>query len=310
MLLGWIGCWCAITCAAQLPTFEGLKRLNGTNLFVRVVGKGDPLVIMHGGPGMNQSYLVPHLMPLAKRYQLIFFDQRASGQSAVPLPDSISLDFTADDIEAIRQEWKLEKISLLSHSWGVIPAVHYALDHPDRVHKMIWCNPVPLSTEYNTDLALAQQKRMTRQDSVDRARILQSPEFKAGDAQAYHQLLLLSFRHSFHNSIQAKKFIYETPANYVQASRALFAGMGDDLSEYNYYNNLKECVAPVLILHGTYDAIPLSIQQRAIENLPKGFLRTFPASGHFVFIDEPDRFRKEVIGFLSPTPPKKGAKKK
>lgn len=293
--------WLTISSAtAQVVSFEGLKKINGTHLYVKIIGRGEPILVVHGGPGLNQSYFFPHLNSLAKRYQLIFFDQRASGQSATPAPDSISLDFLVADMEALRGHLKLEKINLLAHSWGAIPAIQYALDYPERLNKLILCNPVALSTEYNPELTQLQQKRFTKKDSLDRIALLNSAPFKAGEAAAYRELLLLSFRHTFYRPANLAKLNIDIPGNYTLASRALFTGLSPDLSQYNYYPRLAECPTPVLIMHGTADVIPLKLQEQAKASFAKAFLLTFRNSGHFIFIEETERFRKEVIGFLSP----------
>ncbi len=285
---------------AQVVSFEGLKKINGTQLYVKIIGKGEPILVVHGGPGMNQSYFFPHLNSLAKRYQLIFVDQRASGKSATPAPDSVSLDFLVADMEALRKHLQLEKISILAHSWGAIPAVQYALDYPERLNKLILCNPVALSTEYNPELTRLQQKRITKKDSLDRVTLLNSASFKAGEAAAYRELLLLSFRHSFYKPANLSKLNIDIPDHYTVASRALFTGLGKDLSHYDYYPQLADCQTPVLIMHGSADVMPLKLQEQAKASFTKAFLLTFRNSGHFIFIEETDRFRKEVIGFLSP----------
>jgi proline iminopeptidase len=78
----------------------------------------------------------------------------------------------------------------------------------------------------------------------------------------------------------------------------LFTGLGPDLTQYNYYDRLKEINIPTLIIHGMADAIPMEVQQRANENLSKSQLTLFKYSGHFPFIEEPEHFRKEVVAFL------------
>lgn len=283
----------------QSVAFEGQKKINGTNLFVKVIGKGEPVLVIHGGPGLNHTYFFPRLNAIAKKYQLIFYDQRASGQSAVPNPDSVTLDFFIEDIEAIRKEFKITKLNLLAHSWGALPAVIYAMDYPDQVKKLVLVNPVPLSTEYNEELAMLQKKRITKQDSVDRSQILSSKSFKDGQAEAYQKLMLMSFRHSFYKSTNYTKLSLTMPSNYVAASRALFTGLGKDLAQYNYYPKLERVTAPLLLIHGTSDVVSTAIQKRLTDAVPTAQLSLFKASGHFSFIDEPDRFRKEVLAFLA-----------
>ena len=54
--------------------------IRGVSLFVKVVGHGYPLVLMHGGPGLDYTTLLP-LEPLADQFTLIFYDHRCNGRS-------------------------------------------------------------------------------------------------------------------------------------------------------------------------------------------------------------------------------------
>src|SRR6186713_97691 len=118
---------------AQLEEFAGRKKINGTNLYFSVKGKGDYLLVIHGGPGLNHSYFNPHLKALENNFKLVYYDQRACGKSSVPASDSISLKFLVDDIEEIRKVLNAEKINILAHSWGVVLAIRYALRYPGRI---------------------------------------------------------------------------------------------------------------------------------------------------------------------------------
>lgn len=284
--------------SAQKVWFDGLKKINGTHLYVKIVGEGEPLLIIHGGPGLNQSYFDPHLNTLAKKYKLIFYDQRASGRSATPATDSISLSFFINDIEALRQETGIEKIHLLAHSWGAIPVVAYGLAYPQRVKSVIFCNPVPLSKEFDKEMQVAQQNKVTSEDSTNRSIVIGSPDFKNGKANAYEKLMMLSFRHAFYAQHNFSKLQLELPADYVSASRALFTGLTPDLTQYDYYSRMKSFTFPVLILHGAADAVPLSSSTKLQGAIPGSSLQLFSKSGHFIFIDEPKRFTKEVSAFL------------
>lgn len=56
--------------------------VEGARLFGRVVGSGQPLLVVHGGPGMSHDYLAPQLIESFKdAYQLIFYDQKKSEAS-------------------------------------------------------------------------------------------------------------------------------------------------------------------------------------------------------------------------------------
>jgi len=39
---------------------EGIKHIGDVGLYYRIQGKGEPIVVLHGGPGMNHTYFFPH----------------------------------------------------------------------------------------------------------------------------------------------------------------------------------------------------------------------------------------------------------
>lgn len=290
---------------AQIESFEGLKSINGTQLYFKIqaqpfktqTGKGEPLLIVHGGPGLNHTYLLPHFKNLAKWFTLVFYDQRASGRSAIPASDSMSLQYFVNDIEAIRKNLGVEKILMFSHSWGAIPVTQYALDYPDKVKGIIYCNPVALSKEYDAITLETQQLRASSRDSTNRSIIIGSPDFRAGKADAYRRLLMLSFQHAFANPDNFQKLKFELQPKYKQASVALYSGLGPDLREYNFYNAIQRFRFPTLILHGRQDVLPLQASERLLQSIPNSRLSIFRNSGHFIFIEESKKFYQEVVNF-------------
>lgn len=295
------------TCVlSQIESFEGYKLINGAKLYFKVIaqpfqiksGKGEPLLIVHGGPGLNHSYLLPHLKKLSKQYSLIFYDQRASGRSAIPSTDSVSIKFFTDDIEDIRRSFGIEKILILSHSWGAIPTVQYGLDYPDKVKGIVFCNPVALSKEYDPQTLEAQIAKATSRDSTNRSIIIGSPDFKAGKSDAYRRLLLLSFQHVFNAEANLLKLSFEIQPKFKEASSVLYTGLSEDLLDFNYYNSVERFKFPVLILHGKSDMLPLQASQKMLEKIPNSRLSIFNNSGHFLFIEEPKKFYGVVVSFL------------
>src|SRR5436190_19256476 len=57
---------------------EGFVDANGVMIYYRILGRGEPLLIVHGGPGASHDYLLPYLLPLARRHKLLFIDERGS----------------------------------------------------------------------------------------------------------------------------------------------------------------------------------------------------------------------------------------
>jgi proline iminopeptidase len=277
---------------------EGISNINGTQLFIKTIGQGEPIVVVHGGPGLNHTYLEPHFDRLAKNFQVVFYDQRASGRSSIPSPDSVSLDLFAGDIEGIRNYLNRGKIYILAHSWGVIPAMHYAIKYPDRVKGMIFCNAIPLNKQFDQEMRQAQLAKSIGLDSTDRSIIMGSPNFRAGKASAYRKLMLLSFRNSFHKSANYEKLDFTLREDYKTASTALYMGLSKDLSQYDYYENLKSLSFPILIMHADKDVIPMEADRKVLDNSAHATLKIFKKSGHFIFIEENKKFTSVVKKFV------------
>jgi proline iminopeptidase len=65
----------------EMAVEEGMKNINGVDLYYTVMGTGTPLLILHGGPGFDHTYLLHQMSALAEHCRLVFYDQRASGAS-------------------------------------------------------------------------------------------------------------------------------------------------------------------------------------------------------------------------------------
>src|SRR5690349_25030008 len=108
---------------------------DGTRLFYRVVGTApDTLVAIHGGPGVDLESIAGDFAPLTAKHTVIFYDQRGTGRSDLP-SDTLKLGAQQqiDDLDAVRQRFRLERVTLVAHSYGPLLAATYALAHPEHV---------------------------------------------------------------------------------------------------------------------------------------------------------------------------------
>lgn len=284
-----------ISSVVSAQDFEGIKKINGANLFLSVKGKGENIVVLHGGPGLNHQYFKPHLDELEKKFRVIYYDQRASGRSAVPSPDSVTIKFFVDDLESIRKEFKLQKLNLLAHSWGAVLATQYAMAYPQSINKIIYSNPAMLSREYDRDAAALSKKKTTKEDSIARANLFKgSPGVKEFD-----QLMHLNFQTSAFDRNNMEKLRLDLPANFMEANKALFAGLSKDPAmQMNLYDSLKGFRFPTLIIHGEADILPPAHLERMKNNLTSTEVVILKKSGHFPFVEEHDEYIRIVSGFL------------
>ncbi|WP_257669327.1 alpha/beta fold hydrolase [Parapedobacter tibetensis] len=108
-------------------------------LAVKVAGQGYPCIFVHGGPGGGfLSFEKIGGQSLEQCLTMVYYDQRGSGSSHNAA--DYSLNRMVEDIEELRVRLKLDKVYLLSHSFGGIIAVNYARKYPDHVYGLILAN--------------------------------------------------------------------------------------------------------------------------------------------------------------------------
>lgn len=114
---------------------------DGVQLVYTSLGKGPPLICLPGGPGRSVDYL-EDLGGLDRRRKLLLLDPRATGHSEVPAdPSTLRFDRMADDVEALREHLKLERLDLLAHSAGCLVAQAWASRFPERVGHLVLVTP-------------------------------------------------------------------------------------------------------------------------------------------------------------------------
>lgn len=119
----------------------------------KVSGKGEACIYVPGGPG--QGYPSFELLggnSLEKNMQMIYMDQRGSGESGKS--DNYHLEAMVQDIEELRQHLQLDKVFLLAHSFGGIIAVNYTKKFPQHTKGLILAN---ITLHFLNDESLKEQ---------------------------------------------------------------------------------------------------------------------------------------------------------
>src|SRR3954466_12010604 len=101
---------------------------DGYDLNVEEVGSGFPLIVLHGGPGMDHSMFRPYLAPLGDAYRLLYVDERGQGRSERVDPATLSLEVFARDVGRLAEALGLDEFALLGHSFGAIIATWHATE--------------------------------------------------------------------------------------------------------------------------------------------------------------------------------------
>lgn len=287
-----------------------VRGAGGVRLFYRVDGSGpDTIVVLHGGPGLNLEGLRPDLRPLARHHTLLYFDQRGSGRSEMPDTLRLTAALMVQDLEALRRAFRLERLTLLGHSWGGGLAVLYAARYPNRIHRMVLVGPVPPRPHPYFDQYAAAQA--ARHDSSENARsaVLDSLTKVAPDphpaCRESNRIYLRGVAATPESARRIKGDLCAgTPTNV--RSQGMLVRMvwtsivPPNLPEDYYWTPLaKRLEAPTLVVHGAEDPMPLAGSTEWARAFPRGKLVVIPGAGHYPHAERPEEFFPAVEAFLA-----------
>ncbi|MCK9409810.1 MAG: alpha/beta hydrolase [Bacteroidetes bacterium] len=278
---------------------DGFIQAERANLYFSIIGSGEPVVILHGGPGLDHTYLLPQFIQLAKRYKLIFYDQRATGKST-GIVDSVSMSPKqfVEDLEILRKALNIEKVNLLGHSWGSLLAIHYASRYPQYVKSLILVSSPGPTSGYFQEFITQRTLRTTPQDSLELARILASNEFTLFHPSAIQDYARVTFRSYVYNREDADKisltFNEQTAKNLIPAFLTSLKFYPFDLRE-----PLSRTSIPTIILHGDADVIPPMFAEELHKTIQGSVYVTLKHCGHFPYIESSEEFFSFVDNFLS-----------
>lgn len=290
------------------PVEEGTHAVSGAELYYRTIGVGEPVVVVHGGPGMEHSYLLPWLEPLGQTYRLILYDQRALGRSTGELdPTSISMDRFIADLDAVRELAGVERMNLLAHSWGGLLATMYALEHPERVRALILVSPVEPGQRYARETQERQQARRSPDDDAAIDSLAGSEGFARGDRETLSRLFHHVFRGTFADPGRADSLRLDFTRRTARQGRDVAALLMGPLANLDLWDALAGLTVPVLIVHGDRDPIPVAMAQEMADRLPDARLEVLTDAGHFPFIESPGPLFGAIHRFLEEQQPAAGA---
>lgn len=279
---------------------QGVKRVNGAELFYRAIGEGEPLVVAHGGPGMDQNYLLPQMEELAKQHRLIFYDQRGTGGSSPDLdPSAITIERFVDDLNEIRKAFNIEQMNLLGHSWGGLLSMYYASTYPDNMKTLILANTMPATSEFWEPFGENLKRNRKPADSLALSEIAASEEFAANSPDALKKYWQIFFRSYFYDqSLSSSLNLEQTKRTWANGDIVSGLLSENRLKDFNIYDRLAAIRCPTLIVHGDFDPVPLEYAQKIHEVIDNSQLVILEDSGHFSYIETPAEFYSAVTDFL------------
>jgi len=282
--------------------------VNSIKLWYETEGKGEPLLLIAGGPGLSHSYFHPFFSALADSYQLIYLDAYGSGRSDRAKPSvPYSMESDVENIEALRIALKLGKINVLGHSYGGFVAQLYAFKYPNSVRRLILANTLPSGRDYQK--ALNDHNRDVQNEYPEiwaNVARLRAAGKKANSKEVQDAFAVPGTLHNFYNPDNAGQLPRTEPDLYNPEPWYAIAGDDADfvvkgeLSRFNVRPRLKHLAMPVLVLAGRFDRnVPPRLTQSYKRLIPTGQFEMFEKSGHFTFVEEAEKTFSVIRRFLA-----------
>jgi proline iminopeptidase len=288
------------------PAHEDRLSLGGATLYCRELGRGTPLVVLHGGPDFDHQYLLPGLDRLVESCRLVYYAQRGRGASRGNVrPEDVSLASEIADLDALREHLGLDTVALLGHSWGGVLAMEYAIRHPEHTSRLVLMNAGPAS---HGDYLFwrAERQRTARRDMDRLAELVLTATYISGDVAADLAYYRLHFASTVTSQEQLEGILRSLRANFtpegILCARAIEARLMEETwrsTGYDLIPRLRELRVPTLMIHGEHDLIPEACARRVAEAIPGARLEVLAGSGHFSYLDAPEALQAAVSGFLA-----------
>ena len=257
--------WLTLPATPTLPSAaqSGLAPVNGIKIWYASFGRGEPVLLIHGGLA-NSNYWGHQVRALLKHYRVVVIDSRGHGRSSRN-EQPYGYDLMASDVLALMDHLGIKKAAIVGWSDGAIIGLDIAMHHPERVSRLF---------------AFA-----ANSDPSGVADIAKSDVFNAYIERAGEEYKRLSPTPTEYKSfVEQITKMWETQPNWTEA-------------------DLAAIKVPTWIVDADHDeAIKRENTEFMAAHIPGAGLLIQPNVSHFSFMQDPEQFTNDVLHFLEHVP--------
>ena len=244
------------------PSAEKYIDVNDIKMYYEVYGKGEPLLLLHGGAGSihDFSYQIPEL---SKHYKVFAIDSRGQGRTT-DSDKQITYTQMAADVAAFIDKLQLGSVNVLGWSDGGNDGIELAYAFPDKVKKLIICG-----ANYTHENWVAGRDNVSMKS--DDPLILKTKEF-------------LAFRKNGYDTVNPaiKKKLNNLWKNYPNFTP----------------DQLKTIKTPTLVIAGDRDIVNIDLTVTLYKSLPNAELFIVPHASHLALVEQPELLNPVILKFL------------
>lgn len=239
-------------------------------------GGGEPLLLLHGYGDSGRAFepIVPFL---PRAWRVLAPDQRGHGDSERP-PEGYAIADLAADAAALLDSAEVGAATVVGHSMGSLVAQQLALDHPERVTRLVLVGATP---RIGPD-AVAELEREVR-ELVDPV-----PED-----------FVRAFQVSTLRQPVPDAFLAQIVAESRKLPARLWRALLEGFARFDVTARLGEIACPTLVVWGAHDAyFGRAEQELLLAGIPGAVLQVYEDAGHDPHWEEPERFARDLAAFV------------
>lgn len=263
-----------------------------SRIFYRQFGLSrNALILLNGGPGRSSDTFIPLAKKISKLgVRTVIFDQRGTGKSSIPITSqNITIDHMVDDLESLRKHLKLEKLSVLGHSFGGVYALAYAQRYPKKISSLILSASAGPDSSWKVYILENLLSRITPEARQKYHRLTKGKQH----IKALRQLLPGYVFNVKHVPLVEENLL--DPRYYLPKVTDL---VWKSLGSYDFSGTLTSFKAPTLIIHGRQDMLGEAVALRLKEEISHAKLVFFNECGHYPWLDQPKDYFTEISKHL------------
>jgi len=272
---------------------SGFATVNGQKLYYVVLGRGTPVIFLHGGLGFDHQYFRPFVDPLADTATVVYYDQLGHGRSDRPANfNDITLDRLSADCDVLATVLDFDKFVLVGHSYGGFIALDFALRYPNRLAGLVLsCTAADLAS-----LVLRNPLGGTAAQRAALQTLFAGPAANATD-QAFRTNWVGAVPLYYNNATPPAGVVADVDSRTIYSAAAFNRG-NEILGGYDFVPQLPSIGVPTAVHYGTGDIWRFGDIEKIAKNISGATLKYFPHSGHWPFQEEQAAFLGSMRGFL------------
>ena len=268
---------------------------NGVKLSYRVYGTGFPIILIHGY-GAKKEMWKPQVVEISKKFKVITFDLRGTGESDRPnIPYTMKM--LAADINGLMDFLKIKKAHVIGRSFGGMIAQNFALLYPENVERLVL-----IATNYGrADKDWVEIPKNGRLEEVDTLKHNPLKAFKQKSKWVFH----IKFRKEmeanptkkYYNAFSMEDLIRESTKNPSRPEDII--NQAEAMKTHYTLKKLGEIKHKTLLIAASHDRqTPVSVMNEMNNRIPNSELKIIIEAGHFMTLSRASEVNKMILDFL------------